>query len=104
MEFVQLCMNLMHGQTAQYEVVPGTQFDFNLSRILPHRVLQPNHTDCYGNYYSDSWARDLIAVRMTDELGILKAALLTLLERVKILLAPRSVGGSDYSCDGHLEI
>jgi len=102
--FLNLSTNLIRGIVSKYEVITGTQMNINLSRVFPHRVLQPKHTECYGNYYPDTWARDEIAVRMRGELNVLIASLLSLVERLKLFLAPRSVGGSDYSCDGHTEI
>ena len=38
---------------------PGCTFDLNSQRIYPHRILQPNHTDCNGTYYPDDWGRKL---------------------------------------------
>lgn len=38
---------------------PGIKYDLSYSRIHPHRILQPNHTDCYGTYLPDDWARQL---------------------------------------------
>jgi hypothetical protein len=102
--FLTVCMDLFYKRYNKYAVVTGTTFNLSLGRINPHRILQPYHTDCYGNFYSDTWARDQVAVRMNGELNILKAKLLSLVEALKLFLTPRSVGASDYSCDGHIEI
>lgn len=38
-------------------VKAGTTVDVKPENILPHRVLQPNHTECYGNALTDDWAQ-----------------------------------------------
>jgi hypothetical protein len=44
-----------------YKGMPGTTVNVAKERILPHRILQPNHTECYGSALSDTWAQDLIS-------------------------------------------
>lgn len=67
------------------KVKPGTTLNMSFGAIYPHRVLQPNHTDCYGTGLTDTWARDLIKdspiVRKTllDKIRILQAIVVKLL-------------------------
>lgn len=67
------------------KIRPGTVLNMSFNAIYPHRVLQPNHTECYGNGLTDTWARDLIKdsplVRQTlvDKIQALKAIVLKLL-------------------------
>lgn len=42
------------------EVKQGTVINIKPENIFPHRILQPNHTECYGSALSDSWAREVI--------------------------------------------
>jgi hypothetical protein len=41
------------------KVKQATTFDLSVSRIYPHRVLQPT-TSCYGSGLDDMWARNLV--------------------------------------------
>ncbi len=43
----------------QFHVWQGTVINVGRANIYPHRVLQPNHTECYGSSLTDTWARDL---------------------------------------------
>lgn len=43
-------------------VTPGTSFKLSVSNIQPHRILQPNHTDCHGTYLPNDWGRQLAMV------------------------------------------
>lgn len=38
------------------KVKSGTSLHIKRSNVLPHRVLQPNHTECYGNSLTNDWA------------------------------------------------
>lgn len=77
------------------------QVELKPYRIWPHRILQPNHTTCYGNYLDDFWARNFVLYRIAGEIGYLSrirsswAHLLTLLKRDQC-------GAEDKSCPGHL--
>ncbi len=57
-------------QSLGIQVKPGTKFDLALSRILPHRILQPDHTECYGSSLSDTWARELMVGVIQEEISI----------------------------------
>lgn len=84
-------------------IASNTALSFSAFAIYPHRVLQPNHTDCNGTALPNSWARDLVIddmIRasafpvMADALNRIKAYLST-------LAFGRNVGGSDRSdCGG----
>lgn len=40
-------------------VKQGTVLQIDPKNVFPHRVLQPNHTECYGSALSDDWAEKL---------------------------------------------
>jgi len=40
-----------------WAVLNGTPISIPKENVLPHRVLQPNHTSCYGTALPDDWAR-----------------------------------------------
>lgn len=100
------------------KVAPFTNMNFSISRIYPHRVLQPNHTECYGNSLPDDWARRLILASPSPipvPSGALQEAQLSLIAKLKLLvmqlqdiLAKRKFGrvtlGSmdNRSCEGTL--
>lgn len=45
------------AETMGFAVKNGTVIDIPNTNIFPHRVMQPNHTECFGNALSDDWAR-----------------------------------------------
>jgi hypothetical protein len=47
------------GVDMPLKVKKGTVVSVLPENIYPHRVLQPNHTECYGSGLSDDWARKL---------------------------------------------
>ncbi len=49
-------------------IEPGSSFDLAVQNIYPHRILQPNHTDCNGTFYPDDWGRKvaLAAISVPD--------------------------------------
>lgn len=77
----------------EHKVYPGTKFDLSKDRIHPHRILQPNHTDCYGSVLSDKWAQELITEITpttppieTNEKQVLMEKIASLLRQVGQLL------------------
>ncbi len=48
------------AQEIGLKILPGTTINVPRTNIFPHRVLQPNHTECYGSLLSDAWARELV--------------------------------------------
>lgn len=40
-----------------WKMLSGTKINIPKENIVPHRVLQPNHTTCYGQTLPDNWAR-----------------------------------------------
>ncbi len=58
----QTLVYLIHSlveTTAVFKTKPGTVINIQPTDIFPHRVLQPFHTQCYGNSLNNSWAREL---------------------------------------------
>jgi len=111
----QLGKAALRGSLDAYniKVLAGTKLDFSLLRIYPHRILQPNHTECYGNSLSDDWARLLIMndempvvprlVTLTDEdlnegLSLIQKVIAFLLKLQAALSKPKVIGS-----DGALE-
>lgn len=47
----------LNGSLGAYNIKTklGTKLDFSISRIFPHRILQPNHTECNGSSLPDNW-------------------------------------------------
>ncbi len=80
------------------KVKSGTTFGFTRNAIHPHRVLQPNHTSCYGSALSDSWARDLVAADPEIE----RKRLISLIEMYKkvleLLKRKQSLGSAAVPC------
>lgn len=107
LDFLNICMKLLRKDLSGFEVNAGTEIDCNLSRILPHRILQPNHTSCYGDYFPDTWARDFVAERVKGDLAV-ATRLLTLYERLFVLLKQISAfplgSGGDHYCSGNIKI
>lgn len=48
-----------YPQKSGLRVLPGNDYSFSVYNIYPHRILQPNHTSCYGNLLDDNWARNI---------------------------------------------
>ena len=57
-------------QTYGFAVKPGTVINIPPTNIFPHRLLQPNHTECYGSGLSDTWARDLVTKPIVNPIKI----------------------------------
>ena len=97
-----LIMNLLR-EPQRYTVAPNTTFDLSATRIYPHRILQPNHTQC--DCLPDNWARNLIT-EVTDPRILLLQQLLQTYRTLYDLLYKRKfgkiVGGTDKSCAGLL--
>jgi len=81
------------------EVKTGTTLNLSATRVVPHRVLQPNHTECYGSGLSDGWAKDLI-IPMNEEMERQKmlATILHLCRKLLQLLQGNILGGAVKSC------
>ncbi len=89
--------NVLQG-LVEFQVKPGTTYSFAKERVYPHRVLQPNHTSCYGDSLSDTWARDFVFENDEER----KKMLITLIElykkMLKLLLDKKQLGGEDVPC------
>lgn len=57
----QLMRALLDGrpESVGIKTVGGQEFAFTAYNVFPHRVLQPNHTSCYGDLLPDNWARNI---------------------------------------------
>lgn len=47
------------GSMSTLKCLPSTLMYISKDNIFPHRVLQPNHTECYGSSLDDNWAKNL---------------------------------------------
>lgn len=66
-----------------------SNLNFAVSRIYPHRILQPNHTECYGNSIPDDWARRLVMASpspVSAPTDPLIQAQLSLIAKLKLLV------------------
>jgi hypothetical protein len=52
---------------AGFFVARDTKINIDKSHIYPHRVLQLNHTECYGSGLSDRWAANLLLESPTPD-------------------------------------
>jgi hypothetical protein len=82
------------------KMAKGLSYTFSRERVYPHRVLQPNHTDCYGNSLSDTWIKELVQGEplVTNDIEDLKKELLLLIERLRALYKKRILGQQILSC------
>jgi len=92
MKLKNTILALLRNDLKGMMIKPGTSCDFSVDRIYPHRVLQPNHTSCYGNSLSDNWAKSLV----TNEVQI--SLLTTLLELYRKLLKLKKLGSVGVDC------
>jgi hypothetical protein len=56
----KLVRAIVEGRTAEMGIAiyPGTKrLLIEKRNVLPHRVLQPGHTECYGNSLTNDWAQ-----------------------------------------------
>lgn len=84
-----------------FKVNPNTEINIGWGNIYPHRVLQPNHTECNGTHLPNNWARTLVAEYLSKKIGLLQK----LVELYQILFSLKSktyYGGGDRSCDGNV--
>jgi hypothetical protein len=89
-----------------YEVF---QLGVPLARFVPHRVLDPGHTECYGSILTDDWIRQeigpAILKQLTRRLKIIQQILI-LMKKVHILQTRKVVtkfGASDTrECIGRM--
>lgn len=85
-------------------VKPGTELKFSPHRVFPHRVLQPNHTECYGNALSDDWCKRFAINYLQTKLNIIQRIVLELRNRLEKLQG-KSLGQidtSEWSCEGSI--
>lgn len=54
-------------EKAGFKIKQGTILNLTIEKIFPHRILQPNHTSCYGDGLSDSWAREIIGESIGEQ-------------------------------------
>lgn len=92
----RLISGLLDKKT-ELKVLSNTVLDCSPLRIHPHRVLQPNHTECYGLALPDSWGRDLVSDRLTYP-QVAQKTLSELLQEVLKLFQSRKLGSSPQHC------
>lgn len=66
-----------------------SKLNFTVSRIYPHRVLTPGHTQCFGNSLPDDWARRLVLAELTPPVintNKVYELQLSLIAKLKLLL------------------
>lgn len=76
------------------KVKSGTVIGCNPVDIYPHRILQPNHTECYGNALEDGWGRSLVD-DSTSNLERVKSIIMQLLQS---MLKSNKLGSRFVSC------
>lgn len=98
MKFVMF--GLLEGKH-NFKVAPGTEISIGWGNVYPHRVLQPNHTDCNGTSLPDDWGKKYVVEYLNYKLGIAKSLLnllVTLLAKVRA--SEGKLGANDRSvCD-----
>jgi hypothetical protein len=99
--YVNLVMKLLRKDYRDFVIAPNAVIDLSVSRIFPHRILQPHHTSCYGDSLDDNWGRDVILKRMYGEIEILQKLLYTY-QKLLLLISPKKLGSNDKSCEGFI--
>ncbi len=93
----------------QIGAVSGISWEFSEDRTYPHRVLHPNHTDCYGTSLSDEWCKQMAKEATKDSMDdvyIIKKSsikrLVELLYKVIIdFLEKEKFGRMEYDINDH---
>lgn len=102
-------------QDVGLEVAPGTQLDFSVKRIGPHRLY--GWTKCYGTYLADNWARTLIQdgyyeqrkseyqeptskkiVELQKQIMSMQVVVIELAQKLVALLQQKRLAGVEGSC------
>lgn len=104
----KVMLDLINNRTAEYIIEPGTTFNFSTTRIYPHRVLQPNHTECYGNVLPDDWARKLVTETTDSKVEVVKKIqelwrqVNDIILKINQLMKENNLGERDRSCSGNI--
>jgi len=115
----RLCKNILNSGISLIDelvVHPSATIACSSSRIYPHRVLQPNHTECYGSALSDDWARLIVLAKETEDekqktIDELRAQITILQQIIQVLLKIKNLisgaltpkpelSGSEKDCHG----
>jgi len=65
-----------------FSVFEDTVLDIPWRNVYPHRVLQPNHTECFGNSLPDDWGKKFVIEYLSKKIQVSKTlveAFITLL-------------------------
>lgn len=87
------------------KVLPGTTVNFSYTRIAPHRVWHPMHTECYGTGLPDYWGQQFGFRWYNQKLEFLQKVIYDLQQKIYALLKARSLAGletEERSCAGHI--
>lgn len=112
--YANICNAFLKGKEALelmgIQVLEGTKIDVSLSRILPHRLLDPDphHTECYGTKLPNDWARQVVmSSQNPDGIDELKLTLMQELVRLYMKLldllrasAKPTLGAVERGCTG----
>ena len=90
-EAVNLILKLFRKDFEGIVVVPYTEFDLHISRIVPHRYLQPD-TECYGRKLPFDWGQKLVVNYLNQKISFLQALLQKMKQR------SFKVGGGSRGC------
>lgn len=81
------------------EVQQGTTLSFSREMVYPHRVLQPNHTECYGNALSDAWGRDFVVPTVGEQKVELLTTIIELYKKmIELIKIKRGLKGRRVCC------
>lgn len=90
-ETSKLILKLFNRNFEGIVVVPNTTFDLHISRIVPHRFLQPD-TECYGHKLPIDWGQKLVINYLNQRISWIQ----TLLQKMR--QASLKVGGGSRGC------
>lgn len=90
------------------KIVPGTILEFAINRILPHRLLQLNHTECFGSSLPDNFGSSLVLDHYYSKLNLLKLLLAAYISLNKLQARPSFNAGfvdmKGHVCEGFINI
>lgn len=93
------------GMLVHADIDVAVSCNFSMNRVFPHRVMQPNHTSCYGSALDDTWARDMILFNIAGEIGWLSRIGASFEHLLLILKKSSSLGSSGgKSCEGFINL
>lgn len=79
---------LVNNSVKTIKILPGTEYQFSIEDIYPHRLLSPKgYTECNGSGLPDDWARSL-AITKVDTLptDTTQKAVLSIIDEIMLLI------------------